>query len=145
LEDTPRASALNVEDIVPASVPEEEVEATPVPYKSSLIEDDMPEEGEGGSDSDDPNSHSALRRYLASEVAREDVERAHERTPLLGGGRDAGQGILSKFGEVKRRMKKVTPKDVARACVVEPVKTLPSVILGLLLNVLDGVSYGMIL
>jgi SulP family sulfate permease len=40
-------------------------------------------------------------------------------------------------------MKKVTARDVVRECVQEPIKTIPSVILGLLLNVLDGVSYGM--
>jgi hypothetical protein len=30
-------------------------------------------------------------------------------------------------------------------CIKEPLETLPAVMLGLLLNVLDGVSYGMIL
>lgn len=121
-------------------------EATPVPRKSSLVEDETVNEGEE-SDSDDPNSSSALRRYLASEVAREDVERAHERTPLLGNGdsRGQGKGILTKVGDVRKRMSKVTPRDVVQACIAEPVKSLPSVILGLLLNVLDGVSYGMIL
>lgn len=122
-------------------------EATPMPKKSSLYESEAVDLA-ADSDSDDPNSSSALRRYLASEVAREDVERADERTPLLsngGAGGSSKKGILSSMGEAKRRMQKITPRDVVRACVEEPVKNLPSVILGLLLNVLDGVSYGMIL
>lgn len=101
-------------------------------------------ESGGQSDSDDPNSSSALRRYLASEVAREDVERAHERTPLLGFGK-SDRGVRGKVGQWRRRAKKVTARDIIRAGIEDPIKCLPSVILGLLLNVLDGVSYGMIL
>jgi len=101
-------------------------------------------ESGGQSDSDDPNSSSALRRYLASEVAREDLERAHERTPLLGFGKP-DRGVRGRVGEWSRRAKKVTTRDIIRAGIEDPIKCLPSVILGLLLNVLDGVSYGMIL
>ncbi|KAJ9092108.1 hypothetical protein QFC21_006974 [Naganishia friedmannii] len=42
-------------------------------------------------------------------------------------------------------LRKATLKDVAREVVVEPVKLLPATVLGCLLNVLDGVSYGMIM
>ena len=34
--------------------------------------------------------------------------------------------------------------DVALSCFVEPAKNLPAVILGILMNLLDGVSYGMV-
>ncbi|KAL7411289.1 sulfate transporter family-domain-containing protein [Mrakia frigida] len=37
-----------------------------------------------------------------------------------------------------------TGKEVYQHAVVEPVKVIPAVVLGLLLNILDGVSYGMI-
>jgi SulP family sulfate permease len=47
--------------------------------------------------------------------------------------------------DARQRVVKTTPKQAVTACVVEPVKLLPAVILGSLLNVLDGVSYGMIL
>ena len=114
---------------------------TPKARKASLVEEDQ-----GGSESDDPNSGSALRRFLASEVVREDVERADENTPLLGGeSTSKAPSIRQAAGEWGRRAKKITPRDVVRACVEDPVKALPAVVLGLLLNVLDGVSYGMIL
>lgn len=41
-------------------------------------------------------------------------------------------------------VRKSTWKDVGRAVVLEPLSNIPAVILGLMLNVLDGVSYGMI-
>lgn len=99
-------------------------------------------------DEDDINSSSALRQYLASEPGREDVEGGpmSERTPLLGkDGAWTGNrgGLPQAISSWSRRMKKVTARDVVRECVQEPIKTIPSVILGLLLNVLDGVSYGM--
>lgn len=117
-------------------------DATPIAKKATLVE-----EGEGGSDSDDPTSGSALRRFLASEVAREDVERASENTPLLGENYSSSKSpsIRHTAGEWGRRAKKITLRDMIRACVEDPVKALPAVVLGLLLNVLDGVSYGMIL
>ncbi|OCF36928.1 vacuolar protein [Kwoniella heveanensis BCC8398] len=97
-------------------------------------------------------SESSFRRYLADEVEREDVERAraNEQTPLLGGRselkkRSWGGRALADAKTWKNSLSKVSARDVAKGIVVEPVKTLPSVILGLLLNVLDGVSYGMIL
>ena len=105
---------------------------------------------EVGSDSDDPNSSSALRRYLASDSARDDVERAGEQTPLLGraghgGYGGSGKGIMGQIHEVKANMSKLTGRDIVQACVMEPVRLIPATILGLLLNVLDGVSYGMIM
>lgn len=42
-------------------------------------------------------------------------------------------------------LRKASAADVLRATVLAPVQNLPAVTLGLLLNVLDGVSYGMIL
>ncbi|CAD6909823.1 unnamed protein product [Tilletia laevis] len=40
-------------------------------------------------------------------------------------------------------MKKMTKANL-KAMVTEPITVLPAVVLGLLLNLLDGVSYGMI-
>lgn len=42
-------------------------------------------------------------------------------------------------------LRKATWRDVGQQVFVEPVKLLPATILGCLLNVLDGVSYGMIM
>jgi hypothetical protein len=53
----------------------------------------------------------------------------------------ARDGVVETFGCIR----KATIRDVLDALVKQPVITLPAVILGLLLNVLDGVSYGMIL
>jgi hypothetical protein len=104
--------------------------------ESSL--DQVPEE-------DDMGGSSELRQYLE----RVSIP-ASERTPLL------GHGITGKrrgwrarteidFAAARSRIAKVTPADVVRMCIKEPLETLPAVMLGLLLNVLDGVSYGMIL
>ena len=42
-------------------------------------------------------------------------------------------------------MRKRSASELALTFVLEPVKTLPAVILGILMNLLDGVSYGMIM
>nr|ODN97800.1 vacuolar protein [Cryptococcus depauperatus CBS 7855] len=60
------------------------------------------------------------------------VESLHERTPLLS------------TNQHSSNLKTPTGNLVKRA-LFEPIQALPSVVLGLLLNVLDGVSYGMIL
>jgi SulP family sulfate permease len=113
-------------------------EATPMPRKASIADEeaDLGLSGEG----DDRNSSSGLRRYLAAEVERED---ASESTPLLGYGKTSG--MTEKLMGWRQWVSKLTIREVVEGCVVEPVKTLPATILGLLLNVLDGVSYGMIL
>ncbi|ORY32605.1 sulfate transporter family-domain-containing protein [Naematelia encephala] len=115
--------------------------ATPVPKRSSLVEVQVEVGG-------DPHDSSDLRLYLASELERHDIERASESTPLLPGG-GPRRPLASKWRDDvyawKKRVEKVTLRDVVRNTIEEPVKTLPSVVLGLLLNVLDGVSYGMIL
>ncbi|KAK8864231.1 hypothetical protein IAR55_001477 [Kwoniella newhampshirensis] len=126
-------------------------EQTPLPHKGSLLAETVSEEVGGSEGGSRRASASSLRRYLADEVAREDVEVASERTPLLGGGngegkkRSWGGQALANLGAWKSSLAKVSAKDVAREAITEPFKALPSVILGLLLNVLDGVSYGMIL
>ncbi|WWC89504.1 uncharacterized protein L201_004428 [Kwoniella dendrophila CBS 6074] len=127
---------------------------TPMPTRKPLIELDS-EVISTTSSTDQPSkpaSASSLRRYLADEVSREDVERAtaNEHTPLLGNGgegkkRSCGGQALSDVKVWTNSMKKVSAKDIAKGMVVEPIKNIPSVILGLLLNLLDGVSYGMIL
>ena len=52
--------------------------------------------------------------------------------------------INSSAREAVNVVRKSTWKDVGRAVVLEPLSNIPAVILGLMLNVLDGVSYGMI-
>ncbi|KAF8923011.1 hypothetical protein BGZ58_003467, partial [Dissophora ornata] len=57
-----------------------------------------------------------------------------------GGGRDADEGIWDDFKKIQWNQKMFVQK-----CLVEPVGFLPAVVLGLLLNLLDAVSYGMII
>jgi hypothetical protein len=52
--------------------------------------------------------------------------------------------MSSSAKEAVNVVRKSTWKDVGRAVVLEPLSNVPAVILGLMLNVLDGVSYGMI-
>ncbi len=62
-----------------------------------------------------------------------------------GGGHGAGvvTRVREQLGTAVDRARKITWQDAASAT-AEPVRLLPAVVLGLLLNVLDGVSYGMI-
>lgn len=85
---------------------------------------------------------SELRRYLAR------GEPPSERTPLLGSDAKTASWASRTLVDVqaaRNSLSKYTAKDMVKMCVEEPVKALPAVVLGLLLNVLDGVSYGMIL
>jgi len=88
-------------------------------------------------DEDEEHASSGLRAYLASGAE------PSEDTPLLA--KPKPHSLVRKYTDVKARASKLTARDIVRECVQEPVKALPAVILGLLLNVLDGVSYGMIL
>jgi len=90
-------------------------------------------------------SGSELRQYLESQAIP-----ASERTPLLGSSiTDKRRGWRERtaidFTAARNRLAKITPADLARMCIKEPIENLPAVMLGVLLNVLDGVSYGMIL
>lgn len=128
-------------------------QATPIPRPSpSPFPDTDPNQGVGTAgatlvmgNEEDANASSALRRYLAQESPDLDLERASETSPLLGMRKRKGYGLTPKLAELKQRASKITARDVVDGVIVEPVKTLPATILGLLLNVLDGVSYGMIL
>ena len=84
--------------------------------------------------------------HLAAGVSA-DLGPSTERTPLMAdyGSRGSRSRAWETYRSFQQRATKITPRDVVRECVEEPLKTLPSVILGVLLNVLDGVSYGMIL
>lgn len=135
-----------------ASDEEESGERTPMPRRSSLVDDilEVPTT-EGNARISHAGSSSSLRRFLANEVNEEELGQApDERSLLLGDGPErkkrswAGEA-LSNIEGWKNNLLKVTPKDVVEGIILEPIRTLPSVILGLLLNVLDGVSYGMIL
>lgn len=98
----------------------------------------VPEEEDIGSTSD-------FRQYLEREAVP-----ASERTPLLGGPlndkRNSWRARTAiDLNAARNRIAKVTPADLFRMFVKDPIECLPAVLLGLLLNVLDGVSYGMIL
>lgn len=97
---------------------------------------------------DDEQVSSGLRRYLASEIHSADLERgaesSTERSPLLHKPY-AGSSSSPSPDSWTRRVRKLSLREVATAAVVEPFKLLPATVLGMLLNVLDGVSYGMIL
>lgn len=92
-------------------------------------------------DEEDMGGSSELRQYLAQGVS------PTERTPLLSRHDKHGWNAQRSFNlsAARSRLEKITPGDVVDACVYQPLRAVPAVILGLLLNVLDGVSYGMIL
>ncbi|ODQ66852.1 hypothetical protein NADFUDRAFT_23559 [Nadsonia fulvescens var. elongata DSM 6958] len=46
---------------------------------------------------------------------------------------------------VEKKKNKINKQEVLEKCIVEPLMNIPSVMVGLLLNILDGLSYGMIL
>ncbi len=120
--------------------------STTIGTPEAASRDDDEETAPGPDDEEDErNSSSALRTFLAGEVIREDV--ASERTPLLPASEEERKPhwLAQKSNGLMKSMRKITAADVVRECVQEPIKALPAVILGLLLNVLDGVSYGMIL
>jgi SulP family sulfate permease len=153
-----QASQLNLPD----AFTEEDNEETPVPRHARLSSmgnqsesteqptpiikhDSLAQNAEGeviNDEDDDHNASSALRRYLSD---GEDLERADEGTPLLARPKMAAKGLGAALGDWKRRASKITGRDVVQGAIVEPITLLPATILGLLLNVLDGVSYGMIL
>ncbi|ORX36861.1 hypothetical protein BD324DRAFT_474466 [Kockovaella imperatae] len=114
--------------------------------------------------SEEEEQHAArtLQRYITKTLGEEDEENndnsgSSENSPLLRRRSESlahdkthehgsGSGRLGRTRwELNQRVRKMTWKGVLSACVADPLKTLPSVILGMLLNVLDGVSYGMIL
>jgi SulP family sulfate permease len=91
---------------------------------------------------EEQHAASALRRYLSDGP---DLEQASEGTPLLGRPKAAAKGLGATMSDFTRKAGKITARDVVHGVIVEPITLLPATILGLLLNVLDGVSYGMIL
>lgn len=159
-----QASQLNLKEAAEPTVEdgEEDTEDTPVPRHVRLASmgnqsestdqattiikhDSLADEVEGEvnyEDDDEHNASSALRRYLSDGG---DLERADEETPLLSRPKLAAKGVGETLGDWKRRASKITGRDVVQGVIVEPIALLPATILGLLLNVLDGVSYGMIL
>ncbi|GMK57284.1 hypothetical protein CspeluHIS016_0401180 [Cutaneotrichosporon spelunceum] len=90
---------------------------------------------------DEAMADSELRRFLAGE------EPYTERSPLLGKKNKGNwaQRAANDLREARTSLSKYSNKELVTMAVREPVKALPAVVLGLLLNVLDGVSYGMIL
>ena len=52
--------------------------------------------------------------------------------------------LVQKSADATRVLRKRSCYDIVFSCIVEPAKTLPAVILGILMNLLDGVSYGMV-
>ena len=158
-EERKRQSAIDLAQAASDSVEEEDIEDTPVPRharlqsmghqsevdgsESHIVKQDFGVHSDAGTDGEEDDRHasSALRRFLADG----DVEQASEGTPLLGRPRPTAKGLGATLGDWKRRAGKITGRDVVQGVIIEPVTLLPATILGLLLNVLDGVSYGMIL
>ncbi|KAG7756352.1 hypothetical protein KL911_001154 [Ogataea haglerorum] len=66
---------------------------------------------------------------------------AYNKYDHTGDGRAAGTGVW----QALQTLRTADSRTLARECVVKPVKYLPAVFLGTLLNILDGLSYGMIL
>jgi hypothetical protein len=159
-EERKRQSAIDLAQVASESPEEEDIEDTPVPRHARLssmghqseiaesegtvVKHDFIDNSERGTDGDEDDRHasSALRRFLSDGG---DIEHAGEGTPLLGRPRTAANGLGATLGDWKRRAGKLTGRDLVQGVIVEPVTLLPATILGLLLNVLDGVSYGMIL
>lgn len=155
-------SRVNLSQAGSGSPDDEDIEETPVPRHARL--QSMGHQSEGADsevavvkhdfvnepeeevtdrqEEDDRHASSALRRFLADGP---DVEQASEGTPLLGRQRVSRRGLGETLGDWTRRAGKITGRDVVQGVIIEPVTLLPATILGLLLNVLDGVSYGMIL
>lgn len=124
---------------------------------------------ESSDNSDNASSADARAVKVPETVVTEPEEPATERTSLLaeapqlkhGHGYGAAGDVENQTFETKRR--DVSGSDIARRCrvlfnpkcwdrrtvwkegVVHPISLLPAVFLGLLLNVLDALSYGMIL
>ena len=134
----------------------EDVDATPRPSIHVLAEQDSESKqslanGSSGSTTplamdpsspgSDPNA-SGLRRLLAENLPRDEEQPVSERTLLLD---TRKRGLSDSLRLARKQASQLTVRDVFRNAVVAPLVTLPSVILGALLNVLDGVSYGMIL
>ncbi|KAG5363101.1 hypothetical protein CJU89_2259 [Yarrowia sp. B02] len=55
------------------------------------------------------------------------------------------RGLSGIYKRVEEKIKNTSSADVLDECVKKPISYLPSVVLGTLLNILDGLSYGMIL
>lgn len=131
-----------------------EGEMTPKNHRGSLAAETIMDTRLSDTASEVPeaeaNNSSALRRYLEGQMDDIDQADINERTTLLPGRPSKkGPGVFTRatqsIRDIRQRAGEVTPREMVKACIEEPVKTLPSVILGCLLNVLDGVSYGMIL
>lgn len=74
----------------------------------------------------------------------EQAEPRQDRTGLLSGIASLRQDMSAAVNNAASSARKASVKDIFQAVVVAPAECIPAVVLGLLLNVLDGVSYGMI-
>jgi hypothetical protein len=79
----------------------------------------------------------------------EEVSYTKGPTPVESGVQESSANFLqharTSLVETLKSVKKASAKDAVDVVVMQPLQAIPAVILGLLLNVLDGVSYGMIL
>jgi len=117
-------------------------EAIPVPRERFLADHD----GDIGGEHVDSSWPSEAR--FVPQSPQGEIERSTEQTPLLRARtsrKPKSIDMRSRWKALKQGARKITAGDVVRRLVEDPIMTLPSVILGALLNVLDGVSYGMIL
>ncbi|KAL1925362.1 uncharacterized protein VTP21DRAFT_245 [Calcarisporiella thermophila] len=82
-----------------------------------------------------PGHGSFWEGWLGSDKSR---KAGTEQEPLLGNGWRRQDGGLYKFSKC------VSPSQLLRKVFIDPITYVPAVILGLLLNLLDAISYGMI-
>jgi hypothetical protein len=108
------------------------------PRKSSRI--DVPnKQGESKSSRNDYSSTNN-----GNGKAHDEAEPAEPAALKQGRVQGLVHSVKSSTQEALGVVRKSTWKDVGRAVVMDPLSNVPAVILGLMLNVLDGVSYGMI-
>ncbi|KAK0566420.1 hypothetical protein OC844_000748 [Tilletia horrida] len=66
------------------------------------------------------------------------------RSSLNGAAHPSAGADTGRLSSTRERIRKSMTRDNVKAALMEPITVLPAVVLGLLLNLLDGVSYGMI-
>ncbi|KAI0846831.1 sulfate transporter family protein [Daldinia vernicosa] len=112
----------------------------------------LPSTGEFQSEPDNEISETTplLRRISRPEsldsIVDMDIENQKPKTPPWGPS-STGRGIRDKIRTVKHMMNPKTwdKKVIWQRAIIDPIHCLPAVIVGLLLNILDALSYGMIL
>ncbi|KAF2145708.1 uncharacterized protein K452DRAFT_220946 [Aplosporella prunicola CBS 121167] len=149
------AASPAIRELPEPSSPESIAASNDIPSPSSSSDDDE-QLLQSATESSALLPRSRGKRYGTAAAAAADVESQREWGSSSGGGWAAQPRLL--YHAVTRRVHAgvervrgaANPKSwdretVLRAAVIDPARSLPAVFLGLLLNVLDGLSYGIIL